>query len=70
MHGVVSKYGMQHALGDCYCDDWAIEAGKRKRWFGSLRETHRLLFLANVQLRCSIAREYLTLNVSKCEVII
>eukprot|EP00435_Cladocopium_sp_Y103_P010968 s1561_g2.t2 len=25
MHGVVSKYGMQHALGDCYCDDWAIE---------------------------------------------
>ena len=25
MHGFVSKYGMQHALGDCYCDDWAIE---------------------------------------------
>ena len=25
MHGCVSKYGMQHALGDCYCDDWAIE---------------------------------------------
>ncbi|CAK9036945.1 Uncharacterized 30.6 kDa protein in fumA 3'region (ORF2) [Durusdinium trenchii] len=25
MHGYVSKHGMQHALGDCYCDDWAIE---------------------------------------------
>ena len=33
MHGVVSKYGMQHALGDCYCDDWAIEAGKRMAYY-------------------------------------
>ncbi|CAE7248052.1 unnamed protein product [Symbiodinium pilosum] len=25
MHGAVSKHGMHHALGDCYCDDWAVE---------------------------------------------
>lgn len=25
MHGVVCKHGMKHALGDCYCDDWAVE---------------------------------------------
>ena len=25
MHGFVSKHGMKHALGDCYCDDWAVE---------------------------------------------
>jgi len=25
MHTILQKHGLRHALGDCYCDDWAIE---------------------------------------------
>lgn len=25
MREVMQRHGMRHALGDCYCDDWAIE---------------------------------------------
>ena len=55
MHGAVSKHGMHHALGDCYCDDWAVEDAGMGRKQPSANNGYILLklrILSGLPARC------------------